>query len=213
VTTAIQQTFYEILGVRYEATAEEIRTAFRRLARAHHPDRFAGASRIEAEKAFQAITEAYNVLIDSDARARYDQGIARPATDARPSRRELARALLGKALTLMRSDDNREAGDLLAQAVAHDPDYAKARHSYGVFLAQVGKLEEGLRHLDQAARLDPLNLRILLDASKFFAKARMYARATRLANSAAELAPDDPAVESWRGQLEGMAKRGDGASS
>ena len=206
-----QQTFYEILGVSCDASLEEIRTAFRKLARTHHPDRFTGTSRLEAEKEFQAITEAYNVLADPGTRARYDQAIARPTGDSRPGPRELARALLGKALTLMRTEGGREAGELLAQAVAHDPEYAKARHSYGVFLAQTGRLEEGLRHLDQAARLDPLNLRILLDASKFFAKAHMYARATRLVNSAAELAPDDPAVESWRTQLEEMAKRGDGA--
>lgn len=208
-----QRTYYEILGIDSQASAEDVRGAFRRLARERHPDRFRDRDRAAAERDFQAITEAYNVLSDPDRRARYDQGLAsltRPAGMTNP--RDVARALVAKAVGLMKLGEHKQAGELLAQAVAHDPQSARARHHYGLFLAQHGgRLDEGLRHLDQAVKLDPMNIRLLLDASRLFALARMVTRATRLAQSAAELSPGDPAVESWLRQLHETAVRGEGA--
>lgn len=210
----VHRSYYDALGVGPEASEAEVRAAFRRLAREMHPDRFSGPARQQAELQFQVITEAYNVLVDPQARARYDHSQARPTVDSRSSPRELAKALLTRAVVLMKSGDPVQAGELMAQAVAHDPDNAKGRHLYGLFLAQQGgRLDEGLRQLDQAVRLDGMNVRLLLDTSKMFAKARMFARAARFAATAAELAPGDPAVESWMRQLEEGAKRGDVPSS
>jgi len=205
-----QRSFYDILGVPQDATEADIRAAFRRLARERHPDRFSGPARRQAEAEFQAITEAFNVLADRKAREKYDQSLARPVMDSRSSPKDLAKALLARAVTALKSGDTRQAGELLVQAVAHDPDNARARHLYGLFLAQhAGRLEEGLRQLDQAVKLDSLNVKLLLDASRLFAKARMFARATRLATMAMDLAPDDPVVESWYRQLEEGVRRGE----
>jgi curved DNA-binding protein CbpA len=208
-----QRTYYEILGIDSQASADDVRGAFRRLARERHPDRYRDRDRAVAERDFQTITEAYNVLSDPDRRARYDQGLAtlnRPAGMTNP--RDVARALVAKAVGLMKLGEHKQAGELLAQAVAHDPQSAKARHHFGLFLAQHGgRLDEGLRHLDLAVKLDPMNVRLLLDASRLFALARMVTRATRLAQSAAELSPGDPAVESWLRQLHETAVRGEGA--
>jgi curved DNA-binding protein len=63
--------YYEILGVSPEATSEEIKKAFRRLALQYHPDRNPGNK--EAEEKFKDISEAYEVLHNSDKRAQYDQ--------------------------------------------------------------------------------------------------------------------------------------------
>jgi curved DNA-binding protein CbpA len=193
--------FYEILGVEPLASQDQIRSAFRRLARERHPDRFKGPARERAEKDFQAITEAYNVLNDPTQRARYDQSLS-SKTSQLSNPRDLARALLAKAAGLVKTGQAAEANEYFAQAIAHDSESAKAHHMYGVFLSrQVGGLEEGLRHLDQAVRLEPNDVKILLDASKAFARARMFARATRFAQQAAQLAPGDPAIEAWLQQL------------
>jgi len=59
--------YYELLGVKKDATADEIKKAFRKLARKHHPD--AGGD----EEKFKQINEAYEVLSDTEKRAQYDQ--------------------------------------------------------------------------------------------------------------------------------------------
>lgn len=209
---AAQRSYYEILGLDPQASADDVRAAFRRLARERHPDRSRPADRAIAEREFQAITEAYNVLSDREQRARYDQGFSSASRPNLSNPRDVSRALVAKAVGLMKLGEHRQAGELLAQAVAHDPQSARARHLYGLFLAQhAGRLEEGLRQLDQAAKLDPVNVRLLLDASRLFALARMFARATRFAQAAAELSPGDPAVELWLRQLHETATRSEGA--
>jgi curved DNA-binding protein len=63
--------YYSILGVSRNASADEIRSAYRKLALKYHPDRNPGNK--QAEERFKEINEAYQVLSDSQKRARYDQ--------------------------------------------------------------------------------------------------------------------------------------------
>jgi len=63
--------YYKILGVDRKASADDIRTAYRKLAMKHHPDKNPGDKK--AEEKFKEINEAYQVLSDADKRARYDQ--------------------------------------------------------------------------------------------------------------------------------------------
>ena len=63
--------YYTILGVKKDASADEIKKAFRKLARKHHPDVNQGDK--AAEEKFKDINEAYEVLSDEDKRAKYDR--------------------------------------------------------------------------------------------------------------------------------------------
>ena len=65
-----QRDYYEILGVARNASIDEIKTAFRQLARQYHPD---VSKEPDAEEKFKEINEAYGVLSDPEKRARYDQ--------------------------------------------------------------------------------------------------------------------------------------------
>lgn len=63
--------YYEVLGVAKNATADEIKKAYRKKAIQYHPDRNPGDK--EAEEKFKEAAEAYDVLSNPDKRARYDQ--------------------------------------------------------------------------------------------------------------------------------------------
>ncbi len=67
------QDYYQILGVERSATEKDIRNAYRKLARQHHPDLHPPEGKEESEKKFKAINEAYEVLKDKEKRARYDR--------------------------------------------------------------------------------------------------------------------------------------------
>src|SRR5437764_5156343 len=68
---AKQQDHYEALGVDRKASAEEIRKAYRKLARKHHPDLNPGDK--TADEKFKRIQEAYDILSDPKKKQMYDQ--------------------------------------------------------------------------------------------------------------------------------------------
>src|SRR6516225_4147017 len=63
--------YYETLGVPKTASENEIRSAFRKLARKYHPD--VAKDKKAAEEKFKEINEAYEVLSDPEKRKKYDQ--------------------------------------------------------------------------------------------------------------------------------------------
>ena len=63
--------YYEVLGIQKDASAEEIKKAYRKAALKYHPDRNPGDK--EAEEKFKEVGEAYEVLSDEEKRQRYDQ--------------------------------------------------------------------------------------------------------------------------------------------
>lgn len=71
--------YYEVLGVRRNATPSEIKKAYRRLAFKHHPDHNLGSKL--AEERFKQLQEAYDVLSETNKRWLYDQELDAQKTD------------------------------------------------------------------------------------------------------------------------------------
>lgn len=67
----LEKNYYDVLGVAQDASADEIKKAYRRLARENHPD--ANPDDPQAEKRFKDVGEAYAVLGDADRRREYDE--------------------------------------------------------------------------------------------------------------------------------------------
>lgn len=68
---AEEEDFYKVLGVEKNATAQEIKKAYRKLAMKYHPDHNPGNK--EAEEKFRQVSEAFDVLSNEEKRAKYDQ--------------------------------------------------------------------------------------------------------------------------------------------
>jgi molecular chaperone DnaJ len=69
---ATRSDYYKVLGVAKNASADEIKKAYRKLARQYHPDRNPGDAK--AEERFKEVQQAYDVLGDPDKRKQYDRG-------------------------------------------------------------------------------------------------------------------------------------------
>src|SRR5690349_23341208 len=67
----LEKDFYAVLGVTKSASTEDIKKAYRKLARELHPDR--NPNNAESEERFKAVSEAYDVLADEKRRKEYDE--------------------------------------------------------------------------------------------------------------------------------------------
>lgn len=83
--------YYDILGIDKGVSLDQIKTAYRKLAMQHHPDRVQGEQKKEAEERFKEISEAYAVLSDPQKRQLYDQ-YGHAGVDSRYSTEDIFRS-------------------------------------------------------------------------------------------------------------------------
>ena len=183
-------TLYDTLGLEQDATDKEIRAGFRKLALKHHPDRFPDNERDAAEKKFQSMTEAFNVLSRPDSREEYDKEISKGTDVKAMDPKEIARRLAAMGSQLMSEGNMAEALEHLKGAIDHDNTNARAHYFYGQIVGRIpGKEGEALRHIEKAVALEPGNATMIGEAASISLAAGMKARAIRLAEEALSLDP------------------------
>jgi molecular chaperone DnaJ len=171
--------YYEILGVERSASEAEIRDRFRKLARENHPDRYRGSDKADAERNFQTLTEAVNVLTNPAKRKQHDSEIASgskgPADYA-----QVAKAYMAKGVKAFKENDLRGAYENFDMAVKHNPQDAKAFHYLAIAAARIpAYARQAVQAIEGALQREPMNPLFLKDAGMICRQAGLVAKAER----------------------------------
>jgi tetratricopeptide (TPR) repeat protein len=188
--------YYTQLGVARTATAAEIRTAYAKIAREKHPDRFTDPKeRAEAHAMFQEATTAFNALSNPGRRQDYDASLDRKP----PTPEEIARNAFERAVHEYEAKHFHEALELLRTAVQHAPDEARYHAALGKTLARNPHwVREGIQEIERATQLAPRIGSYQADLAEVLLAQGLKLRARKAAEAALRFAPDDPrALKVW----------------
>jgi curved DNA-binding protein CbpA len=172
--------YYEVLGVERSANEQEIRERFRKLARENHPDRYRGPDKAEAERSFQTLTEAVNVLTNAAKRRQHDEQITGGSGRGAADFAQVARVYLGKGVKAFKDGDIPAAYENFDMAAKHNPQDAKAFHYLALAAARIpGYTRQTVQAIETAVLREPMNPLYLKDAGMLCKRAGLTAKAER----------------------------------
>jgi DnaJ-class molecular chaperone len=203
--------FYTVLAVPRNATEDQIRHRFRELARTRHPDRFRGKEKERAEREFQEITQAFNVLADPERRRRHDVELVRPEDAGVSDARQVSRAYLQRGVKAYKEKNYLEAANNFDQATQNDPYNAQAWHHFAQACSQQKSwLPRAVTAIERACELEPMNPAYLKQAGRIFALAGDTERAILFYRKSIQWGEEDPAVRQALDELTrtGSSRRG-----
>lgn len=204
-----QKDYYAILSVPRSASPTQIRDRFRELARTRHPDRFQGSEKAAAEREFQAITEAFNVLYNPDRRRQYDSSLQRPQSSQATDEKQLAKVYLQRGIKAYREKNYLEAAETFDRATKAEPGNAQAWHHLALACSHQRRwLDRAAQAIDRACELAPMNAAYMKLGGRIYAELGMTAQAEQYYNRALDWGGDDPAVREALEDLRKVAKRG-----
>lgn len=197
--------YYLILGVPRNATTEQIRDRFRELARTRHPDRFQGDARARAEKEFQDLTEAFNILVSAEKRRQHDQDSVRPeASSPAADAQRLSRFHVQNGVKLYRERNYVQAAESFQRATEADPANHQAWHHFAQACSHHRRyMNQALPAIARACDLQPMNPTYLKLAGRLHAQVGLVERADWYYNQAITWGGEDEAV---RQALEDLRK-------
>jgi len=198
---------YAVLALPRNATEEQIRHRFRELARLRHPDRFQGEDKQRAELEFQEITQAFNILSDSERRRQHDVELLRPTNDSDP--RQLCRAYMQRGIKAYKEKSWLEAADNFDRATKADPTNPQAWQHLALACAQERNwLPRAVAAIERACELEPMNPTYAKQAGRVCQMAGQVDRAIYHYRRAIEWGEDDPAVQRALDELTKAPRRG-----
>lgn len=172
--------YYEILGLDRSASEQEIRDRFRRLARENHPDRYRGPDKADAERKFQTLTEAVNVLTNSVKRRQHDSELASGIDKSTVDFTQIAKAYLQKGVKAFKEANWMAAYENFDLAAKHNPHDAKAFHYLSLAAARIPSYtRQAVQAIEGAIQREPMNAIYLKDAGLLCKRAGLVAKAER----------------------------------
>lgn len=208
---------FDILEIPSDASPEDIKAAYHRLAKQWHPDRFTGPAKVEAESKFRDLAEAFSTLKDPAKRLALLQQTPRsatpspapPARDAEPTQERTPEDWATMAREAFDQGKVEQARALIHYAIRLD----EGKPQYHTLLASIleregGDLRAAVKALEAAIRLDPKDVESHLRLAALFQTLGLTARSQGHLQAARDIAPNHPKVRGATAPPRGGTKGG-----
>jgi DnaJ-class molecular chaperone len=194
--------YYEVLGVERSASEQVIRDRFRQLARENHPDRYKGPDKGEAERKFQTLTEAVNVLTNPARRKQHDAEVGAGGAKATTDLAQVGKAYLAKGMKAFQEGNLAVAYENLDMAVKHNPNDSKALFA----LARVASrnpawYRQAVQAIEAVVQKESMNPQYLKEAGLICKKAGLPAKAERYLEEALKWDRDNAEIQNALAEL------------
>lgn len=189
---------FNVLEVPPDASPEDIKAAYHRLAKRWHPDRYTGDEKVEAEARFRELAEAFSTLKDPSKRLALQQQLPKAPTSGPAVEFESAQERTPEDWAVMAKSAFDEGNVAQARALIH---YAirldSDKPNYQTLLASIleqegGDLRAVVKALETAVRLAPRDVESHIRLANHFQTLGMAARAQRHLQLAKEISPNHP---------------------
>jgi len=188
--------YYDVLGVDRSASEEDIRERFRKMARENHPDRVKGIDKAEAERKFQTLTEAVNILTNPAKRKQHDAELSAGISKTSADFGQVAKVYMSKGVKAFKEGDIRAAYENFDMAVKHNPNDAKAFHYLALSASRIPAYQrQAVQAIESAVQREPVNATYLKDAGLICKRAGLVAKAERYLNEALKWDPTDLEIQ------------------
>ena len=206
--------YYEILGVEKSASDQVIRDRFRKLARENHPDRYRGDDKAGAERKFQTLTEAVNVLTNPARRKQHDSELAGGMGQGTVDFVQIAKAYLAKGIKAYKEGDMRAAYENFDLAAKHNPQDAKAFYYVSLAARRLkGFTRQAVQAVESALQREPMNPQYLKDAGLLCKEAGLVAKAERYLEESLKWDASNVEVQAALAELRDTKEGGKGGFS